>query len=99
MTTSTMLDYWEHQVAQRFLRAGAVSPAKARSLRALDLPESWAFRALLKRGALRRTPQGLFYLDEAVWASSAASPSRSLAPVWTVLGTLVGAGLVALTLT
>ena len=99
MTTPAMLDYWEHQVTQRFLRAGAVSPDKARSLRALDLPESWALRALLKRGALRQTPQGLYYLDEAVWASPAAPPSRSLAPVWTVLGTLVGAGLVALALT
>ncbi len=57
----------ETDVVDDFRRAGAVSPASAKSLAEIGTGESLAFERLSERAVIRQPMPGCFYLDEEVW--------------------------------
>ena len=57
----------ERRTVDAFRRAGASSPAAARSLAEVGLDESWVVDRLVDRAVLRQAEPGRYYLDEAAW--------------------------------
>ncbi|HMA21985.1 MAG TPA: hypothetical protein VKO87_14340 [Gemmatimonadaceae bacterium] len=57
----------EREARDDFIRAGATTPATARSLDDIGIHEGGAVRRLRKRAVIRESSPGLFYFDEDVW--------------------------------
>ena len=57
----------ERLVVEDFRRAGAISPATAKSLADVGLEDSWPVRRLQRRAVIREPEPGVMYLDEEVW--------------------------------
>lgn len=81
----------EREVRDDFVRAGATTPAGAKSLADIGLHESHAVKRLLSRAVVREASPGLFYFDEDVYRAL-RSTRRRLALL--VVGSLLLAGLV-----
>ena len=59
----------EREVVDDFRRAGATTPATAKSLADVGLTDSWPVRRLQKRAVIREPEPGIMYLDEEVWSA------------------------------
>lgn len=59
----------EREVVDDFRRAGATTPATAKSLADVGLSDSWPVRRLQKRAVIREPEPGVMYLDEEVWSA------------------------------
>jgi hypothetical protein len=57
----------EREARDDFVRAGATTPATAKSLEEIGIHEGGAVRRLRKRAVIRESSPGLFYFDEDVW--------------------------------
>jgi hypothetical protein len=66
----------EREVRDDFIRAGATTPANAKSLADLGLDESFAVRRLSNRAVIREAAPGLLYFDEDVWQAVRAMRRR-----------------------
>jgi hypothetical protein len=54
----------ERRAFEAFRLAGATAPDRAQTLKAMDITESMALRALTNRGIVCETEPGHFWLDE-----------------------------------
>ncbi len=75
----------ERRALEAFRVAGATAPERANTLRALDVEESMALRALTNRGVVRETEPGHFWLDE----RKLAERSRASRPALLVLAVIL----------
>jgi anti-sigma factor RsiW len=73
------------RIVDAFRRAGATSPAAARSLAELDLRESWIANRLIKRGVLLQGEPGRYYLDEKGWQAFRRARRRRLIIAATII--------------
>lgn len=81
------------EVAERFRRAGATSPARARSLADLQVTRTDAVEALERAGVLVRGPTADgWYLDEAVAAARGAEEAEAARrrPLATLIAIVLG---------
>lgn len=88
----------EKKALEAFRVAGATAPERARTLAALEIPESMALRALVNRGIVREAEPGLFWLDERRAAERSRARRPALLAVIVVLALAAILGAVAMNL-
>ncbi len=66
---ATVIIAKEKHLVEHFRRAGAVSPATAKSATDLGVDTRLAWSILERRAIIREAGEGLYYLDEPVWTA------------------------------
>src|SRR6266550_4800417 len=82
----------EREVVDDFRRAGATSPATAKSLADVGLEDSWPVRRLQRRAVIREPEPGVMYLDEEVW-QAVRRTRRRIAVVFLTIMLLLAFGI------
>src|SRR6476620_1212535 len=79
----------EREVVDDFRRAGATTPATAKSLADVGLTDSWPVRRLQKRAVIREPEPGSMCIDEEVWSAVRRTRQRGALVIGVMLLVLV----------
>jgi hypothetical protein len=90
----------ERELIAHFRRAGAMTPASAKSLSELGVDSGMAWTRLARRAIIREAGDGLYYLDEPAWVAHQQMRKRiAMTMIAVALVAIATVALVVLTLT